>query len=253
MMGTVHFEKRDRVAVVTLSNPRIKNALTIDMARELGDICREIENDRSLGCAVIRGDAGTFCSGADTASWSDTYGADALSDQAYEETDLMYGSFVQFGGLSVPTIAALRGAAVGAGLNLAMAADLRVVSDSARLIAGFMAAGIHPGGGFFMLARRLGGREISGALGLFGQEVSGQRAYDLGFAGVCVSDDQVEQRTLDIAEGVARDPLLARRVKRSFEIETGSQFLSWPTALEAERGVQLWTQRRRLNAGKGPS
>lgn len=249
-MGTVQFEKCDGVGVVTVSNPRIKNALTIDMASELGAICREIKADESLGCVVIRGDQGTFCSGADTQSWSDTYGADALSDRAYEETDLMYGSFVRFGSLPVPTIAAVRGAAVGAGLNLAMAADLRVVSDSARLIAGFMAAGIHPGGGFFTLARRLGGREISGALGLFGQEISGQRAHDLGFAGVCAPDAEVEQRALDIAEGVARDPLLARRVKRSFEIETGSQPLSWPAALEVERGVQLWTQRRRLEAKK---
>lgn len=245
-MGTVTLEREGNVAVITVSNPGVKNALTIDMARELGQACRDIEADQTFGCAIVRGDAGAFCSGADTRSWSDTYG-DTLSDRAYEETDLMYGSFVQLGSLPVPTIAAVRGAAVGAGLNLAMAADLRVVSSSARLIAGFMAAGIHPGGGFFTLARRLGGRETSGALGLFGQEISGQRAYDLGFAGVCVPDGDVEQRALDIATSVASDPLLARRVKRTFEIETGSQPLPWPAALEAERGVQLWTQRRRLD------
>lgn len=251
-MSSIDLERQDSVAVITVSNASVKNALTIDMARDLTQICMQIAEDQSFGCAVVRGAGGTFCSGADTRSWADTYG-DALSDRAYEETDVMYGSFVQFGSLPVPTIAAVRGAAVGAGLNLAMAADLRVVSQSARLLSGFMKAGIHPGGGHFTMVRRLGGRETAGALGLFGQELSGQRAYDIGFAGVCVPDSEVEQRALDIARTVAIDPLLARRVKRTFDIETGSQPLSWPAALEAERGVQLWTQHRRLDRAKEPS
>lgn len=247
-MSSVNLEKDGAVAWVTVSNPAIKNALTNDMGPQFAAICEEIEQDDSLGCAILRGDGGTFCSGADTSSWSEAYDDGALTDEAYAITDAMYGSFVRIGNLPVPTIAAVRGAAVGAGLNLAMAADTRVVARNARMIAGFTAAGIHPGGGFFTLARRLGGREIAGALGLFGQEISGERAYALGFAATCVDDDQVESTAAEMAAKVAKDPLLARRVKRSFQIETAGEFLSWPAALEVERGVQMWSQERRLKA-----
>ncbi|MBM7508069.1 enoyl-CoA hydratase [Nocardioides salarius] len=233
---------------MTISNPAIRNALTNDMAKDFAAACEEIESDNRIGCVILRGEGGTFCSGADTASWGETYSGGTLTDEAYELSDAMYGSFVRFGQLPVPTIAAVRGAAVGAGLNLAMAADLRIVAEDARIIAGFTAAGIHPGGGFFTLARRLAGREIAGALGLFGMEISGARAHEVGFAAVCVEDDQVEPTASRMAATTAKDPLLARRVKHSFQIETSGQYLTWDAALEVERGVQMWSQERRLRA-----
>jgi enoyl-CoA hydratase len=250
-MPSVNLEKDGAVAWVTVSNPSIRNALTNDMATQFAQVCEELEGDEQVGCVILRGDAGTFCSGADTSSWADAYGEGGVTDQAYAVTDSMYGSFVRFGQLPVPTIAAVRGAAVGAGLNLAMAADVRVVARNARIIAGFTAAGIHPGGGFFTLARRLAGRETAGALGLFGLELSGERAYDVGFAAVCVDDDDVESTARSMAERVGKDPLLARRVKRSFQIETGGPYLTWDMALETERGVQMWSQQRRLETKAG--
>lgn len=245
-MPSVNLDRDGAVAWVTVSNPAIRNALTNDMATQFAAVCADLENDETVGCVILRGADGTFCSGADTASWAEAYADGALSDEAYVISDAMYGSFVRFGQLPMPTIAAVRGAAVGAGLNLAMAADLRIVARDARIIAGFTAAGIHPGGGFFTLARRLAGREIAGALGLFGMELSGERAHEVGFAALCVDDDRVEPLAADMAEKVSRDPLLARRVKHSFQIETSDQYLSWPAALETERGVQMWSQERRL-------
>lgn len=246
MNPTVEMTRRGAIAVLTVSNPTIKNALTLDMAARIHAACDEIDADESVGAVVLRGADGTFCSGADTSSWRDSYADDPLSDRAYAETDTMYGSFVRVGRLQVPVVAAVRGAAVGAGLNLALAADLRVVADDARILAGFLRAGIHPGGGFFTLVRRVAGTEAAAALGLFSQELDGRRAYEVGLASECVPDDKVEQVAFDLAGGVAADPLLARRVKRSFVLETADQSLSWPVALELERGVQLWTQHRRL-------
>lgn len=248
MSGSVQLERRGSVALVTISNPRIKNALTTTMARELGAACDEIDADPTIGCTVVRGAKGTFCSGADTSSWAETYGSDPLSDEAYADTDTMYGSFVRVGSLQAPSIAAVRGSAVGAGLNLALSTDLRVASRDARFLAGFLAAGIHPGGGFFTLVRRLAGRETASLLGLFSEELSGSAAHEVGLVGVCVDDAEVEDRALDLADRVAQDPVLARRVKRSLRIETEGEQLAWPVALEVERGVQLWTQHRRLQA-----
>lgn len=246
MNGTVNYEVEGNIAVITISNPSIKNALTNQMATQLSELCDQIDDNPEIGAVVIKGAERTFCSGADRQSWVDTYAHDPLGDDAYNETDQMYGSFVRFGALNVPTIAALEGAAVGAGLNLALAADMRVVGHNSRIIAGFMKAGIHPGGGFFSLVRRAAGREIAGMLGLFGQELSGTRAAELGLAAIAVEDSKVVETAMNIARETATDPLLARRVKKSFQMETSGAQLEWATALEVERGVQLWSQNRRL-------
>lgn len=246
MSGLVDYSTEGRVAILTVDNTRIKNALTNVMAAQLVEHCERIDSDPEIGCVIIRGAGGTFSSGADRQTWADTYGEDPLGDRAYDMTEEMYGSFMRVGAMKAPTIAAVRGAAVGAGFNLALAADMRVVASDARLIAGFVAAGIHPGGGFFSLVRRAAGREVAGMLGLFGQELSGTRAAELGLAGICVDDAAVDETVLGIAQQTASDPLLARRVKRSFQIETAGAQLEWPAALEVERGVQLWSQHRRL-------
>lgn len=243
----VHLERRGPVALVTVSNPSVRNALTTQMAVRLTEICEQLDADPSVGATVVRGDAGTFCSGADTRTWAETY-TEAMSDEAYEVTDLMYGSFHRFGQLRMPTICALRGSAVGAGLNLALAADLRIVADDARILAGFLRAGIHPGGGFFTILSRVAGREAAAALGVFSEEVDGARAVVLGLAWEAVEDAAVEDRALELANRIAGDPVLARRVVKSFRAEADPSPMDWSTAIEVERGVQIWTQHRRLAA-----
>lgn len=242
-VGEVRLERDEGVAVLTVSSPEVRNGLTPEMSRQLVEHCDTIDADGDIGAAVVRGDAGTFCSGADTRTWDSN--VDPASDEAYARTSTVYGSFARVGELKVPTVAAVRGAAVGAGMNLFMAADLRIVAEGARLLAGFLRIGIHPGGGFFTLSGRLAGREAASALGLFGQEISGSDAVRLGLAWEAVPDEQVEPRAMELAAQAARDPLLARRALSSFRAELGPPPVSWPAALEMERGVQMWSQRRR--------
>src|SRR5690606_18659039 len=135
--------------------------------------------------------------------------------------------------------------------NLALAADLRIVARDARIKAGFVEAGIHPGGGFFTIASRVAGREAAAALGIFSREISGERAVEIGLAWEAVADEQVESCARALAAGIAKDPLLARRLVRSFRLETDGGSLPWSAALEMERGVQLWTQARRLRGVSG--
>lgn len=252
MTPDVVLTREGAIAHVVVSNPGIRNALTHEMALELTSICDQIDADRGVGAVVISGAGGTFCSGADTTAWQDTY-TDALGDEAYAVTDAMYGSFHRVGQIRVPTICALRGAAVGAGLNLALAADLRIVSRNARILAGFLKAGIHPGGGFFTIASRVAGREAAAALGIFSEEIDGTRAVELGLAWEAVDDEMVEARATELAGRIASDPLLARRVVASFRAEADHSHLPWSTAIEVERGVQMWTQSRRLGSPNGRS
>jgi enoyl-CoA hydratase len=175
-------------------------------------------------------------------------GRDPVEDEAYRNLETVYRAFTTIGEIAVPTIAAVRGAAVGAGLNLALATDLRVVSRTARLLPGFAQIGIHPGGGHFTLLNRVAGREAAAAMGLFGEEADGDRAVSLGLAWAAYDDAEVEDRALALAARVAKDPALARRMVATFRRETAPGGLPWDVAVELERSPQMWSLRRRHGA-----
>jgi enoyl-CoA hydratase len=242
-MSEVILQIEEKVAVITISSPDVRNALTPEMGRQLSEICETIDHDESIGAAVVRGAEGTFCSGADTRHWGEDF--DPASPSGFAEMSAIYSGFARVGQLAVPTTAAVRGVAVGAGLNLALATDLRIVATGARLFAGFSRIGIHPGGGFFTLSGRLGGREAASALGIFGEEISGEQAVRLGIAWEALPDEAVERKAMAMAAYAAADPELVRQVVATFRAELGPPAVSWPAAIEMERGKQMWTQRRR--------
>jgi enoyl-CoA hydratase len=242
-VGTIGLDKANGIAILTIDSPEVRNGLTPDMGRALAAACDEIDADESIGAAVVRGAGGTFCSGADRRNWKP--GADQAEDTTFRNTGAVYRSFVRVGRLAVPTIAAVRGAAVGAGINLMFATDLRVVADNARLLAGFLRIGLHPGGGFFTIAGRTAGREATAAMGLFSQEINGTRAAEIGLAWAAVPDAEVEDTALALAAEPAKDPALAREATRSFRTELGPPPIGWDAAVEFERATQMWSQRRR--------
>lgn len=245
-MGQVHLERQDGVAILTVDAIEVKNALTPEMGLQLAQLCDEIDADGTIGAAVVRGAGGTFCSGADRRRW--TPGSDQAEDTTYRETGAIYGAFMRVGMLKVPTIAAVRGAAVGAGINLMLATDLRIVAANARILAGFLRIGLHPGGGFFTIAGRTAGREATAAMGLFSEEIDGARAEAIGMAWRALPDERVEEFALELAARPARDPSLAREAVRSFRTEMGPPGIGWEAALHFERATQMWSQRRRPEA-----
>jgi enoyl-CoA hydratase len=245
-VGQVHLEKQGGVAVLTVDNVEVKNGLTPEMGMQLSVLCEEVDGDPAIGAAVVRGAGGTFCSGADRRRW--TPGADQAEDKTYKELGAVYQAFRRVGTLQVPTIAAVRGAAVGAGINLALATDLRIVADNARLMAGFLRIGLHPGGGYFTISSRTAGREATAAMGLFSEEIDGLRAAEIGMAWKAVPDAEVEDLALELAGRAAKDPELAREATRSFRTEVGPPGIGWEAALHFERAPQMWSQRRRETA-----
>jgi enoyl-CoA hydratase len=245
-MAKVTLERHGSVALLTVENAEVKNALTPEMGMELARLCDEIDADASIGAAVVRGAGGTFCSGADRRRWIP--GSDQAEDTTYKELGAVYSAFLRVGSLKVPSVAAVRGAAVGAGMNLALATDLRVVARNARLLAGFLRIGLHPGGGFFTIATRSAGREATAAMGLFSEEIDGERAAEIGLAWVAVDDADVEDRAMQLAARTAKDPELAREAVRSFRTEAGPPGMQWDVAVHFERATQMWSQRRRMTA-----
>ena len=144
------------VARVILSNPRRKNAITVEMAADIEAFCDQVEADPGVAAVLVEGAGGYFCSGADTRILAAS-SADPASPAAVASMSALYRSFTRVGSLPVPTLSLVTGGAVGAGMNLALATDLLLVTPDAVLDSGFLARGIHPGGGHIaLLGRRIG-------------------------------------------------------------------------------------------------
>ena len=249
-MHEVDLEIADHVAVLTLAAPQRRNALTPAMAREVIDACHTIDADSAIGAVVVRGAGGFFCAGAHRAFLA-TAAENPLDPEIHRDMGTVYDSFVRVGALEPPTLAAIRGGAVGAGVNLAFATDLRVIAQDAVLDAGFTRLGIHPGGGHFILLQRTAGRELAAGLGLFGGTLTGTRAVETGAAWIALPDGEVEAAAIAIAAPIAQDPELAREAARSFRSETGPPAASWAMALRAERAPQQWSLQRRARSATG--
>ena len=244
-MAEIVLERReDGVAVLTLDAPARRNALTVEMAEALTAACEAIDADASVGAVVVRGEGGYFCAGGDRATLAEA-GRDPAEDERFRGMSAIYRSFARVGELEPPTVAAIRGGALGAGLNLALATDLRVVADDAKLLSGFIPIGLHPGGGHTALLGRLGSRETAAARTLFGERLTGAQAVERGLAWAAVPDAEVDAAALALAAVPAKDPELARRTAASLRTVGGPPALPWHAALELERARQMWSMRRR--------
>ena len=244
MSDDLTLERRGGIAVLTLRAPERRNALTVAMARAMVAACEEIDADASVGAVVVAAEGPYFCAGGDRATLA-AAGEDPAAPEAYAALGAIYEAFARVGRLEPPTVAAIRGGCVGAGTNLALATDLRVVAEDARLASGFLPIGLHPGGGHALLLARAAGRETANAMQLFGASVSGRRAAELGLAWAAVPADAVDATALELAATPAADPELARRTARSMRAIAGPPALPWAAALDLERASQMWSMRRK--------
>ncbi len=205
-MAEVSLERSDRVAVITVRDPERRNALTLELSDQLADAVATCEGDPEVHAVVVTGAAPAFCAGADLT---------ALGEAKEEGLRRIYAGFLAVAGCSLPTIAAVNGAAVGAGLNLALACDVRVAGPRARFDARFLQLGIHPGGGMTWMLQRLVGPQTATAMTLLGQVVDADEAVRTGLAHARSGDDVVAAAR-DLAKAAADGPRdLVRTIKAS--------------------------------------
>lgn len=249
MSDELTLERDGGIALLTLRAPSRRNALTVAMAEAMVAACDEIDADASIGAVVVGAEGAYFCAGGDRATLA-AAGEDPAAPVAYAGLTAIYEAFARVGRLGPPTVAAIRGGCVGAGTNLALATDLRVVAKDARLASGFLPIGLHPGGGHSHLLARAGGRETANAMQLFGASLTGTRAAELGLAWAAVPAEEVDAVARELAAVPAADPELARRTARSMRAVAGPPALPWSAALDYERASQMWSMRRKaLGAG----
>ncbi|SMC65943.1 enoyl-CoA hydratase [Lentzea albidocapillata] len=170
-MAEVLLEHHESVAVITINDPERRNALTIDLSQQLADKVEEAE--LVANALVITGAPPAFCAGADLTQ---------LGNSKDEGLKKIYKGFLAVANATIPTIAAVNGAAVGAGLNLALAADVRIAGPKARFDARFLQLGIHPGGGMTWMLQRITNGQTATAMTLFGQILDADQAVAHGLA-----------------------------------------------------------------------
>lgn len=237
MTDGVRWAASDGVAVLTLDAPERRNALDGPMARECMAAISAIEADADVGALIVTGAPPAFCAGANRDLLTRAGNADDVAARA--DLDAIYELFLRLGSACVPTVAAVGGAAVGAGLNLALSADVCVVATDALLMSGFLRIDLHPGGGHHLLLRRRAGLTAANAMALFDQPVDGRRAVELGLAWTAVDSELVLDTALELARGAGAKPAVARLAART--LRRSGEGWNWPAQLEAERGAQLAT------------
>jgi enoyl-CoA hydratase len=245
-MSKVAVERRsDGVRVITLTDPERRNAMDEQMGAELIAAAGALRDDSETRAVVVTGEGTAFCAGADLpALFGDP--SRSVSD-THERLQAYYRAFFSVLELAVPTIAAVHGPAVGAGLNLAMACDVRVAGPGASFGATFAKIGLHPGGGCtWFLVRALGASRALQTM-LLGDPLDAETAVAWGLA-EGVADDPLAMATEMAARFAAVDPALARHIKRSvgIAVETGDlgavlEYESWAQAASASSPeLQEW-------------
>ncbi len=202
MTSHVLVERRDGVAVLTVADPDRRNALTLDLSDELTAAVERCERDESVGALVVTGAPPAFCAGGDL-------GALAAAGKADGDADLrrIYRPFLAVARSALPTVAAVNGAAIGAGLNLALACDVRLAGPAAWFDARFLQLGVHPGGGMTWLLQRAVGPQAARAMVLFSEVWDGAEAVRVGLAHRLVDteaagDDRERAHDLVVAAAV---------------------------------------------------
>lgn len=224
---SVLLERRDGVGVVTIDLPERRNSLTLGMSAQLVEHVGACEADDSISAIVVTGAPPAFCAGADLT---------ALGEAREDGLRAIYAGFLAVAKSSLPTIAAVNGAAVGAGLNLALACDVRLVGPAARFDARFLQLGLHPGGGMTWMIQRLVGPQTAAAMTLFGQVLDADAAVSKGLA--LAKADDVVAAAVELAQASVKAPReLVLATKRS--LRATAAYDRHEDAVETELVAQL--------------
>lgn len=233
-MADLEYSVADAVATIRLNRPERKNSFTLDMVAQWASHLRDAETDPNVRVVVLTGSGDSFCSGVDLDVLTGRERT-PLSERSLL-TDHVHQVAYAAEALSKPYIAAVNGAAVGAGMDMSLMADIRIASESARFSEGYVRIGVVPGdGGCYYLPRIVG---TATALRLLwtGEWVDASTAKDLGIVSEVCPDDQLEERALSLAQHLAAQPPVAvQLIKRAVKIGERQELRS---ALELISGYQ---------------
>jgi enoyl-CoA hydratase/carnithine racemase len=213
-MADLEYTVADGIGTILLNRPHRKNAFTIEMIDQWARILVEARTDPDVRVIVLTGAGDAFCSGVDLSSMD----GDRPSPLQRKEhlTDHIHRIAYALEDLDKPVVAAINGAAVGAGMDMALMCDMRIIARSARLSEGYIRVGLVPGNGGCYYLPRLVGQAKALELLLTGDFIGAEEAARIGIANHVVDDDDLAAATTRLARKLADAPPVAvRTIKRA--------------------------------------
>lgn len=224
----IDVEREESVAILTFNDPERRNAMTEAMGRAFSEEIRRLADDDSLRAVVLTGAGRAFSAGGDL-DWIEARAATARADPGIARPavrDTMrgfYELFLSIRELPCPSIAALHGAAIGAGLCVALACDIRLVSRRAKLGLNFSLLGLHPGMGATWTLPRLVGPAHAAELLYSGRSLDGEEAARIGLANRALEPEALLPEARQLAQAIARAaPLANRGIKQALARSPGA-------------------------------
>jgi len=239
MAESVRYEQEGRIVVLTLNRPETRNALDDDVVEALVAACDRMNRDLTVSCAILTGAGPAFCAGGNV---KDMHAGKGVFRGSSAEARRGYRYGIQripmaFHELEVPVVAAVNGAAIGAGCDLAMMCDIRIAADTALFAESFVKLGLISGdGGSWYLPRAVGSSRAY-EMTLTGEAVKAERALQWGLVSALHPAERLMAEAQAIAAKVAANPphsvRLNKRLLRESERMTLAQTLELAASLQS--------------------
>lgn len=204
--GKVSVKRDGHVAIVEVDHPPY-NHVFVGLMADLATALEDIDADKDIRATMLCTAGKAFCAGADFTGSESGVGDGGIGS--------LYDQAVRLFSAKKPIIAAVQGAAVGAGLGLALVADFRVVAPEARFSANFVKLGFHPGFGITHTLPRIVGAQRAALMCLTGRRVKGEEALAWGLADECVPLDKLRETAIALAKEIAENAPLAVQQTRA--------------------------------------
>lgn len=208
-MKTVLLDIHENVAILKLNRPQVLNSMIEQLAIDAIEVLDQVRNNPAIRALIVTGEGRAFCAGAELNDELVDGNAQYSAGQLLNKTMQQFTNpwIQQLHELPIPVVAAVNGVAVGAGVGLALAADITIAAESAAFILSFSSKlGLVPDvGTTWHLARRIGYARAA-AVALLGDKLTAQQAADWGLIWQCVADDQLHITAMTVAQRLASAP-----------------------------------------------
>ncbi|MGC2084044.1 MAG: enoyl-CoA hydratase-related protein [Bradyrhizobium sp.] len=258
---------RDRVAVITLNRPEARNALSDNLSPALRRMIKSCGDNPDVGAVLLTGTGTAFCAGGDVKGMGAHRDPKKLA-MLHEEkvADLKQRQSLLTGalhGLRKPTIAALPGAAAGAGLAIALACDIRIAAQSAFVATGYVRVGLSGDYGIAWLLTQLVGTARARELMFTGEKVDADRCAQIGLVNRVVPDERLQEEAFAFAKSLAEGPSLALQAMKdnlddalTVDFDTArdreaERLIPLTTSADHKEAVQAFIEKRKAVFGGG--
>ena len=228
---TIIIENNENIRTIILNRPKKLNSVNLKMATELNQAVKNTANDKSVQCLVITGNGRAFSSGGDVDEMGDYL--PKAGDLFYDLTEQIHSIFSTILRMEKPVINSLNGVVAGGSLGFALAGDYRIASESAMILSAHFKRGFVPAGGATYILPRLIGLGKTQALFFGGKTLNSEEMLEWGLVHEVVSDEQLKQRTMEIAKEIAAGPKTALAETKKLLLDSDS--LSLDEELRRER------------------